>query len=138
MVWSITKGSGTLTQVQSLSAADGTVSARVTLGQVVGPITVQASLAGLAPVVFQLSDVAVISGISVVSGASQSVQVGQVFANPVIFVVRDTNNNPVQGIPVVFTVTGTSSENPLSAITDVQGRVQTSVCLLYTSPSPRD
>ena len=125
--WTVTQGSASLTQVQTVSSNNGTVSARVTLGSTPGPVQVLVSGAGLAPVVFSLTTQVAVSGVSLVSGGGQSAAVGQAFANPVVFAVRDTNGNPVQGLLVNFSLSGSATFNPTSATTNAHGQVQTSV-----------
>jgi adhesin/invasin len=77
-------------------------------------------------VTFNLTVQIPISGLSLVSGGGQSVVVGQAFANPVVFVIRDANNNPVPNLLVNFSVAGNGTINPSSATTSAQGQVQTS------------
>ena len=127
--WSVTQGPGTatVTPLQAVSTSDGTVSARVVFGSTPGQITVQASSGTLAAAAFQLTNAAVVSSVSLVSGGGQSVVVGQAFPNPVVFMVRDVNGNPVPNLLVTFSVSGNATITPASATTNAQGQVQTSV-----------
>ena len=127
LVWSIIQGSASFSSAQDSSDSAGNVSARVTLGAAAGPVRVQLSGPGLTPIVFSLTTQITASVISLVSGGGQSVIVGQAFPNPVIFSVRDANNNPVSGTTVNFSVSGSATINPASANTNAQGLVQTSV-----------
>jgi uncharacterized protein (TIGR03437 family) len=126
LVWSITQGSASFSSTQTESDT-GDVSARITLGSTAGPVRVQLSGPGLSPISFNLTIQITASVLSLVSGGGQSVVVGQAFPNPVIFSVRDANNNPVTGTTVNFSVSGSASINPASATTNAQGLVQTSV-----------
>ncbi len=127
VVWTVTQGSATLSQVVTTSAADGRVSARLTLGQTPGAITVRVAMEGAAPVTFQVTNQVIVSGISLSSGGAQTATVGTKFTNPMVFVVRDNGNKPVPGISVAFSVTGGGSVSPLTATTDELGRAQTTV-----------
>ena len=125
--WTVTQGSAKLDQVQSVSAGNGGVSARVTLGQTAGPVQVTVSAAGIAPIVFNLTTQIPVGGISLVSGGGQSVNINSAFPAPVVFVVRDTNGTPVPGLLINLSVTGSATINPTSATTNAQGQVQTTV-----------
>jgi len=127
VVWSVTQGNGSVTPLQGTSAADGIVSARVVYGNTPGQIVVQASSGALASASFQLTTTVAVAGITLVSGGGQVATIGQPYANPVIFAVRDTNGGPVSGLLVNFTASLGASASPLSATTNAQGQVQTSV-----------
>lgn len=127
VIWSVTQGAATLSNVISTSASDGRVSARVNLGQTPGSVKVRVSFAGADPVEFTLTSNVVVSGVSLVSGGGQTATVGAAFANPVVFVVRDASNNPVPGVTLNFSAIGAGTVNPASATTDSTGRAQTSV-----------
>jgi uncharacterized protein (TIGR03437 family) len=90
-------------------------------------VQVQVPAAGINPVVFTLTNRTVISGIGLVSGGGQSVNTGQVFPNPLVFVVRDASNNPVPGIAVTLSVSGSATLSNTTATTDSQGQVRTTV-----------
>ena len=127
VTWSVTQGTGTLSNVQNTTFADGTTSARLTLGGAAGTVQVQVSANGINPVVFTLTNRTVISGIGVVSGGGQSVNTGQAFPSPVVFVIRDASNNPVPGIVVNLSVSGSATLSTTTATSDSQGQVQTNV-----------
>jgi uncharacterized protein (TIGR03437 family) len=125
VVWTVTQGAATLTQVATTSNAAGLVSARVVLGSTPGPVKVSVVMANADPIIFDLANNAVISGVQVVSGGAQTALTNQAFANPLVFVVRDNLNNPVgAGYNVVFTTTGSVVLDTNQATTDAQGRVQ--------------
>jgi hypothetical protein len=126
--WGILQGSAPaqLVNPQTTSSSDGTITTQVTLGQTAGIVQVQLSGPSLTPIIFNIANQVSLSGITLVSGGGQSVTVGQQF-QPVVFLVHDTNNNPVSGALVTFSVTGSASINPGSATSNPQGQVQTIV-----------
>ncbi len=125
--WNVTQGSASLSQVQTVTSTNGSVSAKVTLGQTAGPVQVTVSAAGIAPIVFNLTTQIPVGGISLVSGGGQSANINSAFAAPVVFVVRDTNGNPVPGLLINFSVTGSATISANSATTNAQGQVQVNV-----------
>jgi len=127
VTWSVIQGTGTLQNVQSPTFNDGTTSARLVLGSSAGTVQVQVSAGGITPVVFTLTNRTVISGIGVVSGSGQSVNTGQAFPNPVVFVIRDASNNPVPGVVVSFSASGSATLGSTTATSNAQGQVQTTV-----------
>jgi uncharacterized protein (TIGR03437 family) len=134
VTWTVIQGSATITSQVNTSNALGLVTASITLGPNPGPVQVRATLANRPPVVFTITNNVVVSSITLLSGGGQSAVAGQPFANPVVFVVRDPNGNPVgAGVPVTFSVSGSGSINPVSTNTDAQGRVQTLVTAGSTS-----
>ncbi len=128
VTWSVVSGSATLVNVVSVSDAAGRVSARVVLGQTPGPIQVRVAIGTVTQAVFTLTNQVVVTSLTVNSGNNQSGVTGQNFAQPVTFIVRDVNNNPVSGIVVNFAVvSGSAGINPPSATTNAQGSVSTTV-----------
>jgi uncharacterized protein (TIGR03437 family) len=127
VTWSVIQGAATLQNVQSPTFSDGTTSARLIFGSTAGTVQVQVSAAGITPVVFTLTNRTVISGIGVVSGGGQSVNTGQAFPNPVVFVIRDASNNPVPGVVVNLSVSGSATLGTPVATSNAQGQVQTTV-----------
>lgn len=128
VVWTVTQGSATLTQVVSRSGSDGTVSTGVTLGNSAGQITVRVSLANATPLDFTLTSNVVIGSVSLVNGGGQSATVGAAFANPIIFAVKDNNGNAVgSGITVALSADNGASLGSTSVSTDASGQVQTTV-----------
>ncbi len=126
VTWKVTPaGSATLSGTSSATNAQGVVSTRVTLGQNPGTVTVTLT-AGSITATFTLTNVIVVSSISLVSGGNQSVQEGLQFPSPLVFVVKDNHGNPVSGVAVNFTVTGFASLAPGSgsATTNSSGIVQ--------------
>ncbi len=122
-----TTGSASLSAVQTTSDSSGQVSAHVIFGSTAGNVKIQVSGANLSPVTFNLTNQILVSGISLVSGSGQSVNVGQAFPNPLVFQVRDVSNHPLSGVAVNFSASNGASVNPASATTDAQGQAHTSV-----------
>ncbi|MBZ5604385.1 MAG: Ig-like domain-containing protein [Acidobacteriia bacterium] len=127
--WSVSPANSA-TLKNTINQADGTgkVSTSLAFGNTPGTITVTLTLASNNTVKFTLTNKILLGSISLVSGASQTAVTGQAFAQPVIFVAKDTTGNPVQGATVNFAVSsGVATVTPTSATTDAQGRVQTTV-----------
>jgi uncharacterized protein (TIGR03437 family) len=127
VTWTVIQGTATLAQVVSVSDAGGRVSARVNLGATPGPIQVRVSMPNAPAVIFDATNQVLISGISLVSGGGQAVRQGQAFPNPIIFVVRNAQSNPVPGVVVNFSLSGTGTLGSTQATSDANGRVQTTV-----------
>lgn len=130
LTWTVIQGSATLSQVQTVTDAGGRASARLTLGNVPGPVQVRVALANNAtatPVIFNFNNQAVVSGVFLQSGGGQTALTNQPFQSPVVFIVRDANNNPLPGINLTFSVTGNATINPTQATTNASGTAQTNV-----------
>lgn len=122
-------GSGvshTLSAASAVTGADGRAQVTVTAGTAEGAIAVQASVAGLAAVVFTatVEEVLVPTTISVVSGDSQSLDFNEISA-PLVVEVLDQNDDPIRDVPVAFTGSGVShSLSAGTAVTGADGRAQ--------------
>jgi uncharacterized protein (TIGR03437 family) len=128
VTWTITQGSATLVNEVTSSDSQGRVSTRVTLGQQAGPITVKVATANGITATFTLTNQVIVASVAVVSGNGQIGIINQAFAQPVVFIVKDNNGNPVVGITVNFSlVSGSGSVNPASATTGANGEAQTTV-----------
>jgi Bacterial Ig-like domain (group 1) len=64
------------------------------------------------------------ASVTVVSGSGQSATVNNNFANPLVVVVKDINNNPLSGISVSFASTGASFPSGATAVTNSSGQAQ--------------
>jgi uncharacterized protein (TIGR03437 family) len=127
VVWTVLSGSATLSQVVSKSTASGAVSARVTLGPTPGPVQIRVAMANADPLIFDLNNNVIISGVQLVSGGGETVLANQPFPTPLVFVVRDNLNNPVgTGYTVTFTTTGSVTLSAVQAQTNALGQVQVS------------
>lgn len=127
--WTITQGSATLFNTNSTSNNNGQVSTNVTFGASAGAVVVTASLVnGTGTATFTLTNSIVLSGIAIVSGNNQSILAGQPFSQPLVVVVRDTNNNPVSGVGVAFAIaSGSASLGSTSVTTNGTGQASTTV-----------
>lgn len=130
-----TSPAASFTNVKNTSDANGTVSAQVTLGNVVGVVPVQVATAPGVPtltgqpvtVTFNLNAKVVIGPVTKL-GDNQSTIESMAFAAPVGLQVTDTNNNPVANLPVTFALTsGSATLSASSATTDGLGQATVSV-----------
>ena len=64
------------------------------------------------------------ASIAVVSGSGQTSVQGTTFANPLVVLVTDTNNNPLPGVTVTFSGSGASFSNSGAATTNSAGEAQ--------------
>jgi uncharacterized protein (TIGR03437 family) len=129
LTWGILQGSAPAQLVNPSTSSDtgGSLSTGVTLGQTAGVVRIQLSGSGLAPITFSITNQIILTSIVVVPPLPPSVTVGQQF-QPLTFVVGNANGSPVAGVPVTFSVTtGSATLSPLSANTNAQGLVQTTV-----------
>jgi uncharacterized protein (TIGR03437 family) len=125
VTWKVTQGTATISNQSTATNSQGVVSARVTLGQTPGPVTVTVTSAGGITATFTLTNSVVVSGITLVSGGGQSAQEGVQFPQPLVFLVTDNHGNPLSGIAVNFTVNGFASVSPASTTTNASGLAQT-------------
>src|SRR5207244_751850 len=61
------------------------------------------------------------NAVQIVSGGSQSSQVGATLPQPLVVRVIAVDNGPVVGVPVTFTAPAGGSVNPATAVTDTLG-----------------
>jgi uncharacterized protein (TIGR03437 family) len=125
VTWQVTKGSATLSNTNNVSNSLGQVSTKVVFGQTQGPVQVAVSIGMSASAVFSLTSTVVVSSVTVTGGSGQTAITGAVFPQPITFQVKDANGNPVPGVQVNFSVTGSISVSPASATTNSQGVVST-------------
>jgi uncharacterized protein (TIGR03437 family) len=127
VTWNITQGSATLNGTLSTSDSGGNVHTSVLLGQSPGTVLVTVAV-GTSQVVFTITNQVVVSAITLTSGGGQAAFPNTAFAQPLVFVVTDVNQKPVQGINVTFSVaTGSAAVNTTNATTDSKGQVSTTV-----------
>ncbi|MCL4706715.1 Ig-like domain-containing protein [bacterium] len=85
---------------------NGIASTEVTLGQIAGPITVQANFGGLAPAVFNLiARPGLPGGLAQATGSGQSGAAGQFLTQPFTVAVTDSFGNPTGNGSVSWVVT---------------------------------
>lgn len=129
---------GTTPPLTNISNTSGFAHSYLTFGTQAGQVTVQASasykgtpLSG-SPVQFiAYATSGTPTPLRYVSGNGQSGPAGQPLAEPFIVEARDSYNNPVQNLPVIFEVLeggGTLSE-PQPVFTDATGRASTVLTL---------
>jgi len=96
-------GGGQSAQVATNAEGEAT-SPLVTAGATAGSFTVQASVPGVAPASFELTNLASAPySISAGPGSGQQAPLGTDFAVPLAVTVADANGNPVAGAAVTFT-----------------------------------
>lgn len=120
---------GTITFSNSSAVADSQarVSARVTLGNTLGPVQVRLR-AGTAQMLFTLLSTATVFSFSKVSGDSQSGPIGQPFATPLVVQLLLDQGQTAPGVPVTFSVTsGDAALDAPSAASDSAGQASTMV-----------
>jgi uncharacterized protein (TIGR03437 family) len=128
LTWAILQGSAPaqLVNPQAASDSSGNVQTGVTLGQTAGVVQIQLSGSGLSPIIFKITNQVSIALLSAVQPLPPSVTVGQQF-QPLTFLAEDANNNPVAGVLVTFSVSGSAILSATSATTNQQGLVQVTV-----------
>lgn len=114
VTWSVSPASAaTLSTGTSTTDSSGQASVVVTLGQTTGNFQVTAT-AGGSKVIYKLSNVVAVTGMSVVSGNNQQATVGQAFSQPVVVQVTPA----AAGIRVSFAVTsGIATLTPTTPVT---------------------
>ena len=128
VTWKVTQGSAVLSTATTVSNAGGNVSTQLTLGQTPGTVQVVASINSTNSVTFTETIQAVVGSLNLISGGGQSALEGQAFASPLVFQVKDTNNNPVPGLTVNFSLaSGTASISTTSGTTNSTGQASVSV-----------
>ncbi len=128
---SLTPGGATFTNVRNSSDANGRVSATVVLGSVAGAIQIQISDAGglvKTPAVFTETVNINVSGLTKISGDTQTTFINQPFGGALIVQANSPTSQPVQGATVQFAVTGGSATvSPATAITGANGQASANV-----------
>ena len=127
LTWSVTTGSGALSNVSSSTNSQGQGTATLTFGSTVGPVEVKVT-AGTISATFNLTINAPVTSIKVVSGGNQSAAQSAPFASPLVFQVVNSAGNGVPGILVNFAVTsGTATLSSATGTTDQSGNVSITV-----------
>ena len=135
VTFSVTAGSGTLTNTATTTNSQGLASTTLTLGPSAGANTVTAvsgTLAG-SPITFTATATAAsttASSLVLVSGNSQSGNAGQALANPFTVKANDTHGNPVSGVTVIFAITaGGGGLSATAVTTNAQGQASATLTL---------
>ena len=100
----VASGGGTLSRTTVISDANGRSSTTLTLGPGSGTNTVEASVAGAAPMIFTATGIPLT--LTKVSGDEQQGPVGVQLDHPLVVSVLDQDGNPFSGADVTFAVTG--------------------------------
>ncbi len=126
--WQVISGSATLTNAVATSDSAGRISTRVVLGQVPGRGQIKLTVANIGTATFNATNSVVIQSVKVFSGSGQTGSTLAAFPQPVVYQVKDNQGNNLPGVQLTFSVaSGSASVNPTTAITDTQGRAQTTV-----------
>ncbi len=128
VTWKLTNGSATFSTTSSVSNQGGIASTKVTLGASAGTVTIVASLGTTPSVTFTETANAIVGSLSLVSGGGQSQQENTAFTQPLVFALKDNNNNPLTGFTVNFSLGGGSATlSTASAATNSLGQVSVNV-----------
>jgi lysophospholipase L1-like esterase len=111
--------------------AEGLASATVNLGNVAGPVTIQASHGNLLPVKFSATTTGGAAEKLVMnSGSGQSGPASQALSQPFKVKVQDKSGNPVAGHPVTWVVTtGSGTLSQYTSVSDFNGIASTTLTL---------
>ncbi|MDB4878382.1 MAG: Ig domain protein group 1 domain protein [Gemmatimonadetes bacterium] len=128
--WVRTAGTGSLGATSTVTGTDGTASVSYTLGSVVGPEGVSASVSGVTSVAsFPLNAIAGSpSIIAVVSGGGQTGTAGAALAAPLVVKVTDDAGNPAPGATVTWVAVGGSVASATTT-SDASGNSSNSLTL---------
>jgi hypothetical protein len=115
-------GASATLSATSVVTVGGTASVTATANGTAGSYVVTATVSGLAPVSFALTNVpAAPATITIVSGNDQSTDVGTPFASALVVSVGDAFGNPVSGVEVRFAAPASGASATLSATSVVTG-----------------
>jgi hypothetical protein len=132
-------GASATLSATSVVTVGGTASVTATANGTAGSYAVTATVSGLAPVSFALTNVpAAPATIAIVSGNDQSADVGTPFANPLVVSVVDAFGNPLSGVEVRFAAPASGASATLSAtsvVTDGGGTASVSATANDTAGS---
>ncbi|HEX6252175.1 MAG TPA: Ig-like domain-containing protein [Gemmatimonadaceae bacterium] len=136
VTFAVTAGGGSITPSSVVTGSNGIAQlTNWTLGAGAGTNTVTATATGLPPVTFNATGTLVPASVQAATPTTQQGPAGQAVASPPGVVVRDQNDNPMQGITVTFAVTsGGGSLNPSSVITGADGSATLTSWTLGTAP----
>ena len=130
VTFSVTAGGGTLAATTATTDASGQAATTLTLGSVLGPNAVEATVAGLEPVTFTAVGYAMPHSLTKVSGDEQQGPVSTQLAKPFVVSVLDQNGSAFAGASVTFSVTaGGGTLSAVTDTTDASGRARTTLTL---------
>ncbi|HEX6746500.1 MAG TPA: Ig-like domain-containing protein [Longimicrobium sp.] len=125
VTWAVVTGGGTITPLDSITNAQGQVSARWRLGTVAGQQSVTATVAGLTPVTFTATaNAGSPTALVRVSGNDQQERPGFVVPDSLVAKLTDAAGNPIAGALVRWTVSPDGSISPDTTRTRADGTVK--------------
>jgi adhesin/invasin len=127
VTWVVTGGGGSVSPSTSVTDAAGHATTSWTLGTAVGPNTLMAVVSGVGSAPFSARAVAgSAANIRIISGNTQSGQVGTQLGADLVVEVQDADGNAVSGATVTWSVTsGGGRVAPASGITGANGQTST-------------
>ena len=128
VTFEVTTDGGTLL-VTTTTDANGQAAITLTLGNLPGPNTVAASVAGLAPVTFTAVGYAAPHSLTKVSGDDQQGPVGTQLSEPFVVAVLDARGEPFVGATVTFEVTTDGGTLSVTTTTDADGQAAITLTL---------
>ena len=138
VTFEVASGDGTVSVETAATDANGQAATTLALGPDPGTITVRATVAGLDPVVFTATGLAIAQTLDKVSGDGQQGASGATLAEPLVISVLDQTGAAFAGATVTFAVTaggGTLSETTVS--TGANGRAVSTLTLgSFPGPTP--
>ena len=130
----VTEGDGSVESASAMTDGNGIASpGRWTLGAA-GQQQLRATVAGLPPVTFSATALAIPAEIAVAAGASQMAWVGSEVAVPPEVLVTDANGSPLAGIRVFFSTEPDAVVAGADSVTNADGRASAGSWTLGTVP----
>ena len=128
--FAVTAGGGMLSATTATTGSDGRASTTLTLGRTPGTNTVRATVAGLEPVTFGATGLAVPRTLAKHTGDEQQAAAGAQLAEALVVSVRDQNGAALAGAVVTFAVLGDGGTLSATAdTTDAEGLAVTTLTL---------
>jgi uncharacterized protein (TIGR03437 family) len=131
VVWTVTPtGAATLSSTTTSSDANGHVQTNVTLSSsAVGAVQITVALQSSPNIAATFTETAnvQVSGLQILSGNSQSANIGAAFGLPLVVQLSTSNGASVANIPVTFSVSGPATLSATSASTNSFGQAQVNV-----------
>ena len=130
VTFAVTSGDGTLSVESTTTNLRGRASTTLTLGNAPGPTTVEVTVAGVDPVTFTATTLAVPWTVARVRGLEQEAPAGEPLQSPLVVSVLDQTGAPLGGTVVAFLVTtGEGTLSVSTATTDANGLASTALTL---------
>ena len=130
VTFAVTAGEGTMSATTATTGADGRAAAALTLSPIPGTNTVRATVAGLEPVTFAATGLAVPRTLDKLSGDEQQAGASALLAEPFLVSVLDQNGAALPGAVVTFAILGDGGTlSAASDTTDAEGLAATTLTL---------